>query len=171
MAVTGRRNNLFRVLDSVESATIVGTSRRPGQTVARAQGITEKNDLHPSRASMPRYTIFMRLGAPPAHGRLSRNSFCQWNHPAPKGPKRVAGGTRPRLGYCIKKAPAGAKDTLFQGLSVAPAGARRCLCMPPRAHARGCYGVTCQCIFPEHVFAGCSGTMLLVSGHVVLNSS
>jgi hypothetical protein len=42
MEATGRRNNLFRVLDSVESATIVGTSRRPGQTVSRARGITEK---------------------------------------------------------------------------------------------------------------------------------
>ena len=31
--------------------------------------------------------------------------------------------------------------------------------------AQGCYGVTCQYISPEHVFAGCSGTMLLLSGH------
>ena len=73
MEAAGRRNNLLRVLDSVESATIVGTSRRPGQTVARAQGITE---IRPSSIAGRRNhctPFFMRVGAPPAHERLSRN--------------------------------------------------------------------------------------------------
>src|SRR5262245_53284284 len=73
MEVTGRRNNLFRVLDSVESATILGTSRRPGQTAARAQGITATTTfVHASTwgYDTPFSCAWVRA---PAHGGLPRN--------------------------------------------------------------------------------------------------
>jgi hypothetical protein len=70
MEVTEERNSLFRVLDSVESATIVGTWRRPGQTASRAQGITEKTTfVHRRRYE---HNIFMHAGAPSAHEKLLR---------------------------------------------------------------------------------------------------
>ena len=71
MEVTGRRNNLLRVLDSEESATIVGTSRRPGQTAARAQGITAyATFVHGKRgATIPFSCAWVRALA---HGGLPR---------------------------------------------------------------------------------------------------
>jgi hypothetical protein len=55
---------------------------------------------------------------------LSRNSLRVLAARPRRGQKIVAGGVNPRIGCCIERAPAGAKDLYPQPFSVAPPGLR-----------------------------------------------
>jgi hypothetical protein len=75
MEITDKGNSLFHALGSVEPATVVGTWRRSGHTVARARGITVYRPSSIANRPGQRTTIFMHAGAPPAHGLLLRNQI------------------------------------------------------------------------------------------------